>query len=301
MPSISDSIPFVPAYQPAGKHPIDNDVPRTNPLDKQAGEDAEVSNGKGGWKTHGSATRDHANRTRLDRNFLPSNKKIVDDSWVSSKGQYHRSGTRPVFPEDFHAPTKAPTKAPYHGSGTLPACPAPADNSFYISKTATEAPYHGPGTLPAFQEPAYDPFDDLQVPTKAPTKAPCHGSGTLPAFPAPADNPFYISKTAPEAPYHGTGTLPAFPEPAYDPFDDLQVPTKGPYPGSGTLPACPAPADNPFYFLATATEVWHPNSRTQPPSPPSDYKALDDSPSNDHREPIDFEIKPDGNGGWTKG
>ena len=241
MPSISDSIPFVPAYQPAGKHPIDNDVPRTNPLDKQAGEDAEVSNGKGGWKTHGSATRDHANRTRLDRNFLPSNKKIVDDSRVSSKGQYHRSGTRPVFPEDFHAPTKAPTKAPYHGSGTLPACPAPADNSFYISKTATEAPYHGPGTLPAFQEPAYDPFDDLQVPTK------------------------------------------------------------GPYPGSGTLPACPAPADNPFYFLATATEVWHPNSRTQPPAPPSDYKALDDSPSNDHREPIDFEIKPDGNGGWTKG
>ena len=181
MPSISDSIPFVPAYQPAGKHPIDNDVPRTNPLDKQAGEDAEVSNGKGGWKTHGSATRDHANRTRLDRNFLPSNKKIVDDSRVSSKGQYHRSGTRPVFPEDFHAPTKAPS----------------------------------------------------------------HGSGTLPAFPAPADNP--------------------------------------------------------FYFLATATEVWHPNSRTQPPSPPSDYKALDDSPSNDHREPIDFEIKPDGNGGWTKG
>ena len=97
MSSISDSIPFVPAYQPAGKHPIDNDVPRTNPLDKQAGEDAEVSNGKGGWKSIGNATRDHANRTRLDRNFLPSDKKIVDDSRVNTHIQYHGSGTLPAF------------------------------------------------------------------------------------------------------------------------------------------------------------------------------------------------------------
>jgi len=72
MSSINGSAPFVPAYQPAAKHPIDNDVPRKNSLDKQAGEDAEVSNGKGGWKNIGNATRDHANRTRLDRNFLPS-------------------------------------------------------------------------------------------------------------------------------------------------------------------------------------------------------------------------------------
>ena len=98
MSSISDSIPFVPAYQPAGKHPIDNDVPRTNPLDKQAGEDAEVSNGKGGWKSIGNATRDHANRTRLDRNFLPSDKKTVDDAQVNTRAGYHGTGTLPAFP-----------------------------------------------------------------------------------------------------------------------------------------------------------------------------------------------------------
>ena len=159
MSSINGSAPFVPAYQPAAKHPIDNDVPRKNSLDKQAGEDAEVSNGKGGWKNIGNATRDHANRTRLDRNFLPSDKKIVDDAQVNTSAGYHRSGT-----------------------------------------------------LPAFPAPAYNPFDDLEANT--------------------------------QAPYHGTGTLPAFP-------------------------------------------TW-------------DYKALDDSASNAQREPIDFEIKPDGNGGWTK-
>lgn len=155
MSSINGSAPFVPAYPPAGKHPIDNDVPRKNALDKQAGEDAEVSNGKGGWKNIGNATRDHANRTRLDRNFLPSDKKIVDDFQVNTNARYH-----------------------------------------------------------------------------------------------------------------GTGTLPAFPAPTYNPFDDIAAITKAPYHGIGTLPA--------------------------------DYKALDDSPSSVHREPIDFEIKPDGNGGWAK-
>lgn len=110
MSSISDSIPFVPAYQPAGKHPIDNDVPRTNPLDKQAGEDAEVSNGKGGWKSIGNATRDHANRTRLDRNFLPSDKKIVDDSKVNTHIQYHGSGTLPAFStSDYKALDDSPS------------------------------------------------------------------------------------------------------------------------------------------------------------------------------------------------
>ena len=110
MSSISDSIPFGPAYQPAGKHPIDNDVPRTNPLDKQAGEDAEVSNGKGGWKSIGNATRDHANRTRLDRNFLPSDKKIVDDSKVNTHIQYHGSGTLPAFStSDYKALDDSPS------------------------------------------------------------------------------------------------------------------------------------------------------------------------------------------------
>ena len=110
MSSISDSIPFVPAYQPAAKHPIDNDVPRTNPLDKQAGEDAEVSNGKGGWKSIGNATRDHANRTRLDRNFLPSDKKIVDDSKVNTHIQYHGSGTLPAFStSDYKALDDSPS------------------------------------------------------------------------------------------------------------------------------------------------------------------------------------------------
>ena len=110
MSSINGSAPFVPAYQPAAKHPIDNDVPRKNSLDKQAGEDAEVSNGKGGWKNIGNATRDHANRTRLDRNFLPSDKKIVDDSRVNTHIQYHGSGTLPAFStSDYKALDDSPS------------------------------------------------------------------------------------------------------------------------------------------------------------------------------------------------
>lgn len=110
MSSINGSAPFVPAFQPAGKHPIDNDVPRKNSLDKQAGEDAEVSNGKGGWKNIGNATRDHANRTRLDRNFLPSDKKIVDDSQVNTHIQYHGSGTLPAFStSDYKALDDSPS------------------------------------------------------------------------------------------------------------------------------------------------------------------------------------------------
>ena len=110
MSSINGSAPFVPAYQPAAKHPIDNDVPRKNSLDKQAGEDAEVSNGKGGWKNIGNATRDHANRTRLDRNFLPSDKKIVDDSKVNTHIQYHGSGTLPAFStSDYKALDDSPS------------------------------------------------------------------------------------------------------------------------------------------------------------------------------------------------
>lgn len=84
MSSINGSVPSIPTYQPTGKHPIDHDVPRNNPLDKQAGEDAEVSNDQGGWKNIGNATRDHANRIRLDRNFLPSDEKNVDASGVST-------------------------------------------------------------------------------------------------------------------------------------------------------------------------------------------------------------------------
>ncbi|WP_218581559.1 hypothetical protein, partial [Pseudomonas sp. L13] len=87
MSSINGSVPSIPTYQPTGKHPIDHDVPRKNPLDKQAGEDAEVSNDKGGWKTIGNATRDHANRIRLDRNFLPSDEKNVDASAVSTNSR----------------------------------------------------------------------------------------------------------------------------------------------------------------------------------------------------------------------
>ncbi|WP_330211658.1 hypothetical protein [Pseudomonas sp. AM4(2022)] len=85
MSSIKSSIPFTPAYPPVAKGHIDSDQSRTNPLDKTAGEDAEVSNGKGGWKNVGSEYRAHANRNRIDQPTLPSNKKIIDDSQANAQ------------------------------------------------------------------------------------------------------------------------------------------------------------------------------------------------------------------------
>jgi hypothetical protein len=84
MSSIKSSIPFTPAYPPVAKGHIDSDQSRTIPLDKTAGEDAEASNGKGGWKNVGAEYRAHANRNRIDPPPLPANKKIIDDSQANA-------------------------------------------------------------------------------------------------------------------------------------------------------------------------------------------------------------------------
>lgn len=84
MSSIKSSIPFTPAYPPVAKGHIDSDQSRPNPLDKTAGGDAEVSNGKGGWKNAGAEYRAHANRNRIDQPPQPSTKKTVDDSQVNA-------------------------------------------------------------------------------------------------------------------------------------------------------------------------------------------------------------------------
>lgn len=121
MTSISGSAPSLPAYQPAGKNPIDNDTPRQNPLDKKAGEDAEVSYGKGGWKNISNETRAHTNRTRLDQNFLPPNKKI----------EHRNPYTKPAIPpSDNKIVDGSQNNIGHRNPLTLPAIP-PSDNKIF--------------------------------------------------------------------------------------------------------------------------------------------------------------------------
>lgn len=85
MSSINGSSPSFPAYQPVDNGRIDNDKARYNPKEEnEIGDDAEVSDGKGGWKSIGDEYRAHANRSRLDQNFLPSDEKAVDNSQVNT-------------------------------------------------------------------------------------------------------------------------------------------------------------------------------------------------------------------------
>lgn len=159
MSSIKSYVPFTPAYPPVGKGHIDSGQARHNPLDKTAGEDAEVASGKGGWKNASSDYRAHANRSRLDHKFLPSDKKIIDNAQANV--------------------------------GNLP------PNTAY-----------GPAILPSD-----------------------HNAVDIP---------------------------------------EVNV------------------------------AIRHPNTAFRPAILPSDHNAVDDAQANAHREPIDFEIKSDGNDGWTK-
>ena len=78
MSSISGFTPSIPTHQPVDASKIDNDKPRYNPLEEnRVGDDAEVSDGKCGWKSVGDEYRAYANRNRFDRLFLPSDKKAI--------------------------------------------------------------------------------------------------------------------------------------------------------------------------------------------------------------------------------
>ncbi|MCF5691708.1 hypothetical protein GIV23_24950 [Pseudomonas sp. PA-1-2A] len=83
MSSISGFTPSIPTYQPVYASKIDNDKPRYNPLEEnRVGDDAEVSDGKCGWKSVGDEYRAYANRNRFDRLFLPSDKKAIHDAQI---------------------------------------------------------------------------------------------------------------------------------------------------------------------------------------------------------------------------
>lgn len=85
MSSINGSVPFIPAYQPVEKGHIDNDKPKQNPLDKTAGEDAEVFTGKNTGISAGDESRAHAIRNRLAQTFLASDEKPVDNSLIPER------------------------------------------------------------------------------------------------------------------------------------------------------------------------------------------------------------------------
>ncbi|MBY8973293.1 hypothetical protein J1G33_23175 [Pseudomonas sp. P867] len=109
MSSINGSSPSFPAYQPVDNSRIDNDKARYNPKEEnQIGDDAEVSDGKGGWKNIGDEYRAHANRSRLDKNFLPADEKAVDNSQVNTaRSQLDRN----FLPSDEKAVENAPGNA----------------------------------------------------------------------------------------------------------------------------------------------------------------------------------------------
>ncbi|MCK3828403.1 MULTISPECIES: hypothetical protein [unclassified Pseudomonas] len=109
MSSINGSSPSFPAYQPVDNGRIDNDKARYNPKEEnQIGDDAEVSDGKGGWKNIGDEYRAHANRSRLDQNFLPADEKAVDNSQVNTaRSQLDRN----FLPSDEKAVENAPGNA----------------------------------------------------------------------------------------------------------------------------------------------------------------------------------------------
>ena len=102
MTSIKSSVPFTPAYPPVDKGHIDSGQARHNPLDKTAGEDAEIANGKGGWKNASKDYRSHANRTRLEHNFLPSDKKIVDDTQANAAIRHPNTAFGPAVSPAEH-------------------------------------------------------------------------------------------------------------------------------------------------------------------------------------------------------
>ncbi|AZE61634.1 hypothetical protein PFLU3_41480 [Pseudomonas fluorescens] len=85
MTSINGFVPFIPAQHPADKSRIDSDQARHNPLDKTAGEDAEVFDDKKAGISASDEARAQANRNRLDGNFLPSDEKTVDDAQLNAK------------------------------------------------------------------------------------------------------------------------------------------------------------------------------------------------------------------------
>ncbi|MCK3832989.1 hypothetical protein [Pseudomonas fluorescens] len=109
MSSINGSSPSFPAYQPVDNGRIDNDKARYNPKEEnQIGDDAEVSDGKGGWKNIGDEYRAHANRSRLDQNFLPADEKAVDNSQVNTaRSQLDRN----FLPSNEKAVENAPGNA----------------------------------------------------------------------------------------------------------------------------------------------------------------------------------------------
>ncbi|AZE55777.1 hypothetical protein C4K03_3624 [Pseudomonas synxantha] len=154
MSSINASIPFIPTHPPVSKSTIDNDTPRHNPLEKnKIGDDAEVSDGKGGWKNAGDHYRADFNRKRIDEGFPSSDKKTGDNSQVN---------TRPPFPNMLPTDEKANdnsqvnTRLPF--PNMLPTNETASDNS----QVNTRRPF--PNMLPIDEKPS----DNSQVNTRLP-------------------------------------------------------------------------------------------------------------------------------------
>ncbi|MEW5699003.1 hypothetical protein [Pseudomonas synxantha] len=90
MSSINTPTPSIPAYQPVDTTRIGNDTPKSNALEQnEFGEDAEVSDSKGGWISASDQYRAHANRQRLEQeaNHEPIDFEIKsdgNDGWVKA-------------------------------------------------------------------------------------------------------------------------------------------------------------------------------------------------------------------------
>ena len=129
MSSINGSVPFIPAYQPVEKGHIDNDKPKQNPLDKTAGEDAEVFTGKNTGISAGDESRAHAIRNQLAQTFLASDEKPVDNSLVPE-----RQSAADLLPTDKKNIDNSliPERPP--AADLLPSDKKPIDNSLVSAK-----------------------------------------------------------------------------------------------------------------------------------------------------------------------
>ena len=129
MSSIKSSIPFTPAYPPVAKGHIDSDQSRTIPLDKTAGEDAEVFTVKDGRISAGDESRAHANRNRLERDFPATDKKFIDNSLVPE-----RQSAADLLPTDKKNIDNSliPERPP--AADLLPSDKKPIDNSLVSAK-----------------------------------------------------------------------------------------------------------------------------------------------------------------------